>query len=132
MKLKKGDYILISTVLFVAAIIYGIYALQPAPEEIPSGEAYAQIQVDGEIYQNVKLTQETQWIEINTNRGYDLLRVRDYGIEVVESDCPEKICFSYGHITKPNEEIICLPLRMYITIVSDTPSDEDGLDAIVS
>ncbi|WII34994.1 NusG domain II-containing protein [Paenibacillus thiaminolyticus] len=131
-KLKTGDYILISTLLLVAVMIYGVYALQPFHEEMPAGEAHAQIQVDGEIYQTVKLTKETQWIEIRTDRGYDVLRVRDYGIEVVESDCPQKICFTFGHITKKNEAIICLPLRMYITIISDTPSHPDELDAIVS
>ncbi|WCF10965.1 NusG domain II-containing protein [Paenibacillus thiaminolyticus] len=131
-KLKTGDYILISILLLVAVMIYGVYALQPFHEEMPAGEAHAQIQVDGEIYQTVKLTKETQWIEIRTDRGYDVLRVRDYGIEVVESDCPQKICFTFGHITKKNEAIICLPLRMYITIISDTPSHPDELDAIVS
>lgn len=89
-KLKTGDYILISTLLLVAVMIYGVDALQPFHDEMPAGEAHAQIQVDGEIYQTVKLTKETQWIEIRTNRGYDVLRVRDYGIEVVESDCPQK------------------------------------------
>lgn len=131
-RIKKGDCILISMVLLVAAMIYVIHAWLPSPDEVPSGEAYAQIQVDGEIYKTVKLTKETQWIEIKTNRGYDLLRVRDYGIEVMESDCPQKICFTFGHVTKPNEVIICLPLRMYITIISDTPGETDELDAIVS
>ncbi|WP_152394255.1 NusG domain II-containing protein [Paenibacillus guangzhouensis] len=89
-KFKKGDVIFISILLIVAAIIYGICTLQLFPEEISQGETYAQIQLDGKVHKTVKLTEETQWIEIHTNRGYDLLRVRDYGIEVVESDCPEK------------------------------------------
>lgn len=131
MKFKKGDYILIAVLLVVAVAIHGFYAFQKSPEEIPRGETYAQIKVNGEIYQTVKLTQETQMIKIRTKRGYDLLRVRDFGIEVVESDCPEKICFTFGHIRKSNEEIICLPLRMHITIVGGEPSD-DELDAIVS
>lgn len=122
---------MISILLLVAAVMYGIYAVLPSSAEISPNEAYAQIQVDGEIYKTVKLTKETQWIEIKTNRGYDLLRIRDFGIEVVESDCPEKICFTFGHITKSNEVIICLPLRMSITIISDTPSDADEVDAII-
>ncbi|PZM63599.1 NusG domain II-containing protein [Paenibacillus dendritiformis] len=131
-KLKKWDYILVIILLLVALIIYVGFAFQSHNDEKPLGEAHAQIQVDGEIYQIVKLTKETQWIEIQTDRGYDLLRVRDYGIEVVESDCPQKICFTFGHITKKNEVIICLPLRMYITIISDIPTDTDEVDAIVS
>lgn len=134
LKLKKGDCVLISLALIVAAIIYVAYALNQPADEVAQGESYAQIQLDGEIYKTVKLTKETQMIEIRTDRGYDILRVRDYGIEVVESDCPDKICFTYGLITKPNEEIICLPLHMLITIVSDGPSDPDPdeLDAITS
>ncbi|WP_019638900.1 NusG domain II-containing protein [Paenibacillus fonticola] len=131
-KIQKGDYALILALLLIAAIMYGYNLLRPMHEQIMPGEAYAQIQVDGEIYQTVKLTKETQWIEIKTDRGYDRLRVRDYGIEVVESDCPEKICFTFGHITQSREVIICLPLRMYITIIRDAPSGEDELDAIVS
>lgn len=45
-KLKTGDYILISTLLLVAVLIYGVYALQPFHDEMPAGEAHAQIQVD--------------------------------------------------------------------------------------
>lgn len=130
-RFKKGDCILISVILLVAAIMYGINAFQASSAEISPGEAYAQIQVDGEITKKVKLTKETQWIEIKTDRGYDLLRIRDFGIEVVESDCPEKICYTFGHIKKSNEVIVCLPLRMYITIISDTPSDADEVDAII-
>ncbi|WP_232697375.1 NusG domain II-containing protein [Brevibacillus daliensis] len=132
LKLKKGDFILIIILLIVATLIYvGFMINRASIDKISAGESYAHIQVDGEIYQTVKLTKETQWIEIQTSNGYDLLRVRDYGIEVVESDCPQKICFTFGHITKLSEEIICLPLRMYITIISDIPIDNE-LDAIVS
>lgn len=81
----------------------------------------------------VKLTNETQIIKVKTERGYDILKVRDTGIEVIESDYPQKVCFSFGLISKPSELIICLPLRMIVEVESNTPqSISDGdVDAIL-
>lgn len=134
LNVKKGDLVLIVLLLVVAAIVYGVYQLSQASQKTaPMGQATAQIQLDGKLYKTVKLTKEPYTFRVESERGYDVLRVRDYGIEVINSDCPQKICFTFGLITKPYQQIICLPMRMYISIKTDTPQPQDNeLDAIVS
>lgn len=125
---KQGDLLLIAGVLTAALILIGIRWMNGHPEgadQISEGY-YATIKVDNEIFRTVQLTREPQYIEVRTERGYDLLKVHDYGIEVVESDCPQKICFTFGHITKPGEVIICLPLRMIIEVSGHAP--ETGIE----
>ncbi|MGG3456230.1 NusG domain II-containing protein [Paenibacillus rhizolycopersici] len=94
---------------------------------------YATIRVDNKVFITVKLTAEPQIIEVKTETGYDILKVHDKGIEVIESDCPQKICFTFGLISKPKEVIICLPLRMLIEVNGTDNSNPDSeIDAYVT
>ncbi|MNO30709.1 hypothetical protein D3C76_206540 [compost metagenome] len=129
-KLKKGDLILIALILFLALILWGGRSLLDR-QNVINGNSIATINVDGEVYKTVELTKETQYLEIRTERGYDILKIHDNGIEVVESDCPQKICFTFGFIQKPSETIICIPLRMYIEIKGDPGPANHEVDAIV-
>ncbi|MEK4511050.1 NusG domain II-containing protein [Paenibacillus anaericanus] len=130
-KFKKGDIVLIAVILLFALIFMGIRWLQDTDQSYINGNYSATIKIDNEIYKTVELTTETQYVEIRNDRGYDILKIRDNGIEVVESDCPQKICFTFGLITKPRETIICIPMRMVIEI-NGTPVDTDNeIDVIV-
>lgn len=130
---KQGDLVLIAVVLSIALLIIGARWIMGSSEATvkSTGHYYATIKVDNEIYKTVELTSETQYVEVRTSRGYDQLKIHDYGIEVVESDCPQKICFTFGHITKPGDVIICLPLRMIIEVEGHAPESETEIDAEV-
>lgn len=129
-KFKKGDIILIAVILLFALIFMGVRWLQDANQSYNNGKYSATIKIDNEIYKTVELTTETQYVEIRNDRGYDILKIHDNGIEVIESDCPQKICFTFGLISKPRETIICIPMRMVIEI-NGTPVDtEDEIDVI--
>lgn len=130
--LKKGDLILIISVVLVAGYFIGLKGLTNDDPESTGAGKYATIRVDNEIIKTVKLTREPQTIEIKTDQGYDILKIRDEGIEVIESDCPQKICFTYGLISNPQEVIICLPLRMIIEVHDlGEKSGDDEVDAYV-
>lgn len=131
-KLKIGDLVLILSIILISVILLGVLKLKAESTGSPSKSIYATIKIDNKVYKTVQLTEEPQLIEVRTDRGYDILSVHDKGIEVIESDCPEKICFSFGLITKSNETIICLPLRMVIEISGQQEdSTEDEIDVIV-
>lgn len=129
-KFKKGDIILIVCILILATSLLGAGWLNNDAETNTNEEYYATIRVDNKIFKTVKLTDEPQIIEVKTDRGYDILKIHNKGIEVIESDCPQKICFTFGLISKPKEAIICLPLRMIIEVDgSGENSVEDEVDA---
>lgn len=130
-KFKKGDIILIAVILLIALIFMGVRWLQDRTQIKNSGNYSATIKIDNEIYKTVELTTETQYVEIRNDRGYDILKIHDNGIEVVESDCPQKICFTFGLISKPRETIICIPMRMVIEINGTSVDTDDEIDVIV-
>lgn len=120
--MKRGDKWLILVLVVTSVSLYLAYSLKMMHAAKYEGKTFARIELNGELYKKVELTAVTQEIKIVTNRGYDLLRISNYGIEVVESDCPDKICMSYGFIDKVGEMIICLPNRMVVEIVGDSGS----------
>ncbi|MDN4067612.1 NusG domain II-containing protein [Paenibacillus vini] len=131
-KLKKGDLILIGCIVLLAILLLGARWLTNVSETKTNEDYYATIRVDNKVFKTVKLTEEPQIIEVKTETGYDILKVHDKGIEVIESDCPQKICFTFGLISKPKEVIICLPLKMYIEVNgSDNSSLDNEVDAYV-
>lgn len=122
--MKRGDFVLLAILAIITVSFIAPSALNSKESQKYEGKTYAKIEVDGDLYKQVRLTGTQQDIEIITERGYDLLRISDNGIHVVESDCPEKICMSYGHIDQVGEMIICLPNRMVIEIIGETNASE--------
>lgn len=59
-------------------------------------------------------------LRINGDPGYCLIEIKDKKVKVVESSCRDKICAKTGWISKPGENIICLPSRIVIEIAGST------------
>ncbi|MFE4712956.1 MULTISPECIES: NusG domain II-containing protein [unclassified Paenibacillus] len=126
--MKRADVWLISIVL-VAALAF----LVPrwfSNDESKGGigdNLVANVTVDGKLFKTVKLTKEEQTIDIRTDRGYNILKVHDYGIEMYDADCPDKVCLGFGRITRTKQTIVCLPHRVLVEIASVSGEDEvDG------
>ncbi|WP_442603347.1 NusG domain II-containing protein [Paenibacillus sp. KN14-4R] len=130
MKLKRGDMILIAVVL-IGALIFMVPRFFAGDDsgKLQNMNTFAKISVDGKPFKTVELTQEEQFIEVKTDRGYNKLRIHDHGIEMAEADCPDEVCFTFGHITKPGQTIVCLPNRVLVEIIGKTKGDD--LDAVV-
>jgi hypothetical protein len=129
--MRRGDFILFGVLAIVIITLTSSFIMNSIEARKYTGKTYAKIELDGKLYKKVELTETSQDLMIVTERGYDLLRISDRGIHVVESDCPEKICMSYGHIRRVREMIVCLPLRMVIEVVGES-YDVPELDALVS
>lgn len=129
-RLKRTDLMLVLAVLIIAGILLAVQSsvFTAASTDNP----YAIITINNEIYKKIKLTAEAQIVEVRTDHGYDILKIHDYGIEVVESDCPDKVCFTFGFIRRPHQTIICLPLRMRIEIQAGPAEPQSDIDAWVS
>jgi len=130
--MKKGDIAITALIIIVLGFFifssFGKEHSHAHDEEV----AYALIYVDGDLYEKVALTAEEREIEIKTDAGYNLLKVHDYGIEMVESNCPDHICIGFGHIHLVRENIVCLPNRIFVEIQGGDDPNSEGVDAIVS
>lgn len=55
------------------------------------------------------------------------VEIKDRRVRVNSSTCPRQICVHTGWISKPYEQIICAPNRIFISIKSDS---EELVDAV--
>ncbi len=93
--------------LFIKAFLIGSY-----------NQTYAYITIDGEFYKQIPLTGQIKEkrIQINTKEGSNTISIKDECIGVVEADCPDGICKTFGFISNIGETIVCLPHKLYIEI----------------
>ena len=125
--MKRGDFAIVALLVIVLSWFgYSLLGGSHSDEHA----AFASIYVNGEHYDTVALTEEEYEIEIRSERGYNRLKVSDYGIEMVESDCPDHICIGFGHIHSVNEKIVCLPNRIFVEVLG--ADNEEGVDAVAS
>lgn len=131
--MKRGDFLLILIVLLVAGSLLGYRWLQSHNEHYAQGDLKAVITVNGKEYQTVALTKEEQIIDIRTRFGHNTLKVYDYGIQMTFSDAPLPIALDMGFISRPKQQIICIPARLLVEIVNPATSidDDDALDAVI-
>lgn len=124
--MKRADVLLISIVL-IAALAFLVPRWLGDDKGGPGKNLEANITVDGKLFKTVQLTQEEQTIEVQTDRGYNILKVHDYGIEMYDADCPDQVCLSFGWITQPKQTIVCLPHRVLVEITGTAEGEEiDG------
>jgi hypothetical protein len=132
-KMKRGDLIIILLVLLAAGSIYGFKWFSSQGEKYSLGDLMAVITVDGKEYKTVPLTKEEQIIDIQTKFGHNTLKVFDYGIQMTYSDAPLRIALEMGFISRPKQQIICIPARIMVEVFNPNKSSggEDELDAII-
>lgn len=117
--MKKKDFILIFIILIVIAVTFGINQLINAKD----GEKI-EIYVDNKLYKTYDIDDEDE-IKIESNEGYNVIKIHDHGVEIDEASCPDKVCVHEGFITKPSESIVCLPNKVHIKIVSNQDYEEE-------
>lgn len=132
--MKRGDLVLIS-VLLAAALIFLVprWLDGNESEKNHNKPLTATITVDGELFKTVDLTEEEQVIEIKTDHGLNILKVHDYGIEMIEADCPDKVCLTFGFVNKSNQSIVCLPHKVLVEVEGASEGvNQDEADAVVN
>lgn len=127
--MKRGDLSIIAVLLIGVIILVSF--LWSGEEDVYTGTTFAKITVDGELYKTAELTAELQEIEIRTDRGYNLIRIYDNAVQIIDADCPDQLCVHMGAVRKVGEKVVCLPNRVLVEVVGKS-NEGDGVDAIVS
>lgn len=119
--LKKKDFILIVIILIVIAFTFGINYFV----NTKSGENI-EIYVDNKLYKTYSIDDEEE-IKIHNGEGYNIVKIHDNGVEIIEASCPDKVCIHSGFITKSSESIVCLPNKVHIKIITqdNNKNEED-------
>lgn len=117
--LKKNDKLLILGVTVIAFIVFIFYSITGGEEA-----AAVTVKVDGELQGTYSLSEEQ---EIEINGGTNLLQIKDGKADMIEADCPDKLCVNQKAISKNLENIICLPNQVIVEVQSTDNSEYDAV-----
>lgn len=117
--MKKTDIFLVLVVLIVAAGAYFSGLLRPSQEG-----AYAVVMIDGEELERHSL-EENRVFEIIVNGHKNVLEIKDGYADMIDADCPDKLCVKQGKIHFQGETIVCLPNHLVIEIQGGEESEVD-------
>lgn len=123
-KKSRNDIILVAVILSIAAT--GLLLVNLTRQD----GAFASVKIDGRETERYSLS-ENITVEILTgeNDGQSNTLVIENGKAYIsEASCPDKICAGHKPVSYKGETIVCLPHKVIIEIVSDSP--DNGLDAV--
>jgi len=118
-KLKKNDVVLIIIIVVVAALAFLLHNVIGG-----KGASCVTVKVNGEIQGVYSLAEEQ---EIKINGGTNILIIKNGKADMIEADCPDKLCVNQKAVSKNNENIICLPNRVIVEVDSSENSEFDAV-----
>ena len=122
LKKRKNDLIFVAVLLSVLLIAgLGILLFRGEGDTVT-------VTVDGVLWAEYPLN-EDRTVEIKTERGVNLLVIRDGKAEIESASCPDGICVAHRPVFRDNESIVCLLNRVVITVVSDDNQDSPDVVA---
>ncbi|MEA5082783.1 MAG: NusG domain II-containing protein [Lachnospiraceae bacterium] len=119
--MKKWD---VAVVLVALAVAGGLYFSGLLRANTPGGIAV--VYVDGVEETRLSLLQDSEY-RVETDHGYNLVVVKDGKAEIIDADCPDKICVNHKPISFRNESITCLPHKVVVEIEG---GNNNAVDAV--
>lgn len=122
--LSRADKWLVGILLFAAAcgVGAGLFFFPAA------GNRTAQIYKDGVLVKTLPLRAGyREEFRIGGAEHYNIIEVQDSHIRVRDADCPDQICVRTGWVSTAPQQIVCLPWRVVIKVVSAEDTDIDDI-----
>lgn len=86
-----------------------------------------EITVDGALYGTYSL-EEDQRIPIETDGNTtNVLVIEDGRADMIQADCPDKLCVHQAAVSHVGETIVCLPNRVVVTVRGEEKPQFDSV-----
>lgn len=118
-RLKKNDLILIGIIVGVALLSIFLHNVIGG-----KGAGAVTIKVNGKIEGVYSLAEDK---EIEINNGSNILVIKNHEADIIEADCPDKLCVNQKPISKNHESLICLPNKVVVEVDSSENSEFDAV-----
>ena len=118
-KIEKNDLILIIVVVVIAVAAFLLHNIMGNEQA-----GIVTVKVDGELKGRYSLL-ENQEIEING--GTNILVIKDGTADIIDANCPDKLCVKQKAVSKNHENIICLPNKVVVEVESSEDSEYDAV-----
>lgn len=117
---SRGDIIIISALLAIAALIFALSLLSGG-----DNGAQAVVSVGGERAVSLPLAEDTEYT-VTAEGHTNVIRIEGGEVFMLLANCPDGYCIEQGRISKTGEMIVCLPNRVTVTI----EGAEEDFDAV--
>lgn len=109
----KRQKIIADIILFLCLILVGLSVFLIGELLCEKGE-FVTVKVGNSDEARYSLSEDGEY---TLNGGTNILTIRDGKAFMSHADCPDKTCVRSGKINMTGERIVCLPNRIYITVV---------------
>lgn len=116
---KKKDILLIIVILVVAGLAFLLHEVIGG-----KGANCVTVKVNGVLEGVYSLAQDQ---EIEINGGSNILVIKNGKADMIEADCPDKLCVKQKAVSKNHESIICLPNKVIVEVDSSENSEFDAV-----
>ena len=80
------------------------------------------VKKDSEIIYTQSLENWSRETEVPIDGEYNIiLKVMPDGVQIISSDCGDKVCVNTGKITRSGQAIVCLPAHISVTLRGGEP-----------
>ena len=121
-RLSKTDLIFI-VILFACLILGAVWFYTVFSEK--GGQV--QITVDGEVYGIYDLSVEQEIPICIEEKTTNILVIKNGVADMVEADCPDKLCVHQHSISRNGESIVCLPNKIVVQVIHSEESEFDSI-----
>jgi hypothetical protein len=124
MRLTRADKWLVGALLAAAAGGIGLnLALLSS-----AGVQEAQVYKEGRLVQTIRLRPGYhEELRVGGAERYNLIVADDGRVRVAEADCPDQVCVRTGWVSFAPQQVVCLPYRVVVKVVSVAPPDVDDI-----
>lgn len=126
MKKYKADIILFLFILII--FLFSIIYIRINNTAVSVNDIKVLVTSDGNILYDLNLRDNTT-ITVSNEYGINTFRIENGIVKMIEADCNDKFCCNTESVSKVNEQIICLPHRLIISLYQN--GSEGEYDAIV-
>ncbi|NLI59899.1 MAG: NusG domain II-containing protein [Clostridiales bacterium] len=123
-KLKIGDVLVyIFIVLLTGLSFMGLKIMAGQGDEV-----LVQIELNGRALESIKMRQnwaeDFREIRVDTGQGgYNTIRISSEGVDIVDANCPDKLCVHSPTIKVPGQSIVCIPHKLMVRIIGNSQVD---------
>lgn len=114
--MKTKTWIALLAAVTAVCLGLSLWLLQP-------GKSAGAVRVisEGKVLHTLSLSEDTE-IEVTTDRGTNVVTVKDGKVAVTQATCPDGYCMDRGFCSG-GTQIVCLPNRLVLEFVGDQPVD---------
>lgn len=123
MKLKSLDIVVIALII---VITLGSSAVPFINSRKNFNKKYVEIEVKGKLYKRLPLdNNRNEKLTVKTDLGENIIEISNGKVQILDADCPDKICVKDGSISRPGSILVCLPHKVVIQIKGENVETDD-------